>query len=511
LADLFLGNFEKLGSDCLNNASDQGLDKVFSNILDNSLTRQSDLRKLDLNELPRLGLDRETSERLTPLEDLSRKLEAIGVPLEALSVNKEDLGRLAKVLADSGYDAQQISETLAKISDGPLTMDKVLAKLKSAKKDSKSNLQMSEDSLPMLGLFLQQVGLNSETVKDILSGVKAGQKFGASELKQTLLKNGDFNLKSKDLSEIDTQNLKDLLKSLGLSEQDTKAFWTRMEKTGGKISLEGFLGFLQSVERPETLTAAQSDNVRQFMKNMLLNNSLRQTPYFNKILCLLQSMGDQEIDERFLSANPAIQALRGGAISAQTLAKGAASGGPDSVNQASLGPAGKSSQNSWSLSAADSKTMGQTITSKTEAAPLPSKLSDSVVKQVVEKIVYQVRNNQHRIQIQLSPRNLGNLNINLVMKNNTLHASIVAENPMVMQALEEHLTQLKQDLAQQGLNLERFNVSCNNQRRQDDSDGGQKQSKRFSTLLGDGPETVEPISSSTTNSLTQSGLVDTHI
>ena len=511
LADLFLDSFEKLGSDFLKSSSDQGLDKIFSNILDNSMTKQYDLGKLDLNDIPRLGIGRESSGRRTPLEELSNQLEDIGIPLESLSINKDDLGRLAKILADTGYDSKQINETLTKISDGPLTMDRVLAALKSIKKANKTELKISEDSLPMFGLFLQQAGLDAETVKNVLAGVKVGQKFDASALKEILLKNGDFNLKGKDLSEVDTQNLKDLLKSVGLSDQDTKNFWTMLEKSGGKISLEGFLGFLQSVERPELLSTAQADNVRQFMKNMLLNNTLRPTPYFNKILCLLQSMGDQQIDDKFLSSNPAIQALRGGAVSAQSLAKGATSGDPNSTNQSSLGPAGKSSQNNWSLSSGDSRAMEQTTTAKTSSTTLPSRLSESVAKQVSEKMIYQARNNQHRIQLQLSPRNLGNLNINLVMRHNTVHASIVAENPMVKEALEEHLNQLKQDLAQQGLNLERFSVSCNNQNHQDASGRWKKQSKGFSNLFGDGPASDETISNAISNSLPQSGLVDTRI
>jgi flagellar hook-length control protein FliK len=87
----------------------------------------------------------------------------------------------------------------------------------------------------------------------------------------------------------------------------------------------------------------------------------------------------------------------------------------------------------------------------------------------------------------------------------------VAENPMVKEALEEHLNQLKQDLAQQGLNLERFSVSCNNQNRQDASGRWKKQSNGFSNLFGDGPESDETISNAISNSLPQSGLVDTRI
>jgi flagellar hook-length control protein FliK len=61
--------------------------------------------------------------------------------------------------------------------------------------------------------------------------------------------------------------------------------------------------------------------------------------------------------------------------------------------------------------------------------------------------------------IRLSPENLGELKMNLRMENQCLKVEIVAETPLVRDALMKHADSLKESLARQNITMESFDVS----------------------------------------------------
>jgi len=94
------------------------------------------------------------------------------------------------------------------------------------------------------------------------------------------------------------------------------------------------------------------------------------------------------------------------------------------------------------------------------AAPADAKGSvnySSVLNQVSEKINYTLGKGESRVTIQLNPPALGQVNVNLAMKNNQLQAIIVADSLHVKNILESNINQLK--IALEGNNIEIDKVS----------------------------------------------------
>ncbi len=469
LADLFLDAYDSSSPMLKQNNTDQGIPKAFDELLNNNIRRSDEAANADsTSENSGLGRPDENRPRRTGVEELQHQVESLGLPLNSLSIKKEDLPVLRKVLEGSGLDTDQVNQVMDKLAQGSLSMDRVMAMVSSQSKQASASLQIGEDTLPYLGRFLQELGLDAEKVKGILNSFKPGQTFNSEALRDILLKNGQGNLKGLNLSQADMQNVQDLLKSLGVSEQNLKNFWGMFKETGGRMSMEGFLGFLKSVDRPARLSREQAANVDHLMKNMLLENSLRTGLQFNRTLALLQSMGDREIDQKFISTNPAIQALRGGASSAREIMQGTGAMGK-------AGNTGQAGQNDQTASQDFKAAMVSSSAERAAKTGLPSRLSSSVLEQVADKMVYQARNNQNHLRINLNPPDLGRIRISMVLKPSGLQASIVAENQAVKTAIEDQMGQLRSNLEQNGVQLERLDISLSHDdQRADLWDRGQR-------------------------------------
>ncbi len=476
LADLFLDKLLPGGSSSLMNTASGQMDQAFHRILSNNIRQQERLSRTDTTDQASSTTSRdERTVRKSPLEELESQVQSLGVPLDSLTISSKDMGKFEKILKDSGLSEEQIQGIRSQLEGGSLTMDRILAAAKSAKTQKNSEMTIKEETVPLLGQFLQDLGLGAEEVKGIMDGLEAGQFFNAESLKKLLLASGGKNLRTTTLENVDPQNLKNLLGSLGISEDQQAALWQLMQKSQGRVTLEGLLGFMRSQDRPEALTSEQKDDIQGFMKNMLTNSSLKPSPYFNRIVSLLQSMGDQEIDADFLAANPAIQALRGGAVSARAVAQGASveggtSGftGDGAAGSTAEGQSGGTSQAERSAANSAAKTLDQA---------LPRALRTAVAQQVLEKMMYQVRNNVHQMKLELSPAELGRVDIQVVLRSGGLHATIIADNPQVKAALEDQLAQIKEAMAEQGLDFQRFDVSTRDDRQAGYSDREQRRTR----------------------------------
>jgi flagellar hook-length control protein FliK len=222
------------------------------------------------------------------------------------------------------------------------------------------------------------------------------------------------------------------------------------------------------------------ENIRQLIENSMMSKGLKVNPHFDRVLNLLQSMGDQEIDQKFLSENPAIQALRGGAMAAQKVTDGTGVVG-DGLQKGEVGISrtqGADLKGQGGLSNGEYKSSESGTTSRTQTSGFSSRLSAQVAKQIADKMIYQTRNGTHQLRLNLTPAHLGRVTINMVVRDNTVHATVVTENPAVKEALEEHMSQLKSTLAQQGVELERFDVGYNGRERNTGQSGQNR--RRFS-------------------------------
>lgn len=98
----------------------------------------------------------------------------------------------------------------------------------------------------------------------------------------------------------------------------------------------------------------------------------------------------------------------------------------------------------------------------------------AVMKQVVEKAMLNLKNGQSSIRISLKPEALGQLKMQITTENNQVMVKILTEVPIVKDIIEGNLSQLKADFQNQGLEIEKFDVSV---------DHGSTQHKAFSGRL----------------------------
>ncbi|MDD5205921.1 MAG: flagellar hook-length control protein FliK, partial [Desulfobacterales bacterium] len=92
-------------------------------------------------------------------------------------------------------------------------------------------------------------------------------------------------------------------------------------------------------------------------------------------------------------------------------------------------------------------------TSTREAVSLPDPLP-----KVIERMLWMSQGGEQKGRIHISPPELGRLDIDLVIKQGHLQAQLRAENPHVKELLDANLGQLKQQLADSGLVIDRFDV-----------------------------------------------------
>jgi len=81
-----------------------------------------------------------------------------------------------------------------------------------------------------------------------------------------------------------------------------------------------------------------------------------------------------------------------------------------------------------------------------------------VMTQIVDKAVVNVRNGHKEMKIALKPAFLGQMQMRIITANQQVSIRILTESAVVKEAIENHLYQLKADLGNHGLNIERVDV-----------------------------------------------------
>lgn len=431
----------------------------------------------------------------TPLAELKKLLEDLGLPLDSVFLNPDGLPHMAKILSDSGFDQQSIERSLDQMRQGPLSLERMLALLGTASGNSQAKLTLSETSLPLFSRFFQELGFAPGQVKDMVSDLTKGSGFDAETLRALLHKHGRTNLKELKMTGVDQINLREILKELGVRSKDVQALFSQLQKTEGKMSVEEFLTSLKTLTEPAALKPNQIAHIGALIQNLRFKNSLRSQPRFNRFLSLIQSLGNGREDPDFLRNSPAVAFLRQGAVSARALVN--SSGFGTEIDNQLVGQTA-----SGGIASGEGKLIMETWSELRPGLNRPQQLAESVLKQVAEKIVYSSLNNRHWIRIQLEPKELGLLKINLIYNNHNLSARIVTENGFVKDALDTQWQQLKNTLSQQGINLERFDVSLDSgqaglSKRSDDwgQPRGNRQSDSNSSVSSVSPPLEEVLSS----------------
>jgi flagellar hook-length control protein FliK len=116
----------------------------------------------------------------------------------------------------------------------------------------------------------------------------------------------------------------------------------------------------------------------------------------------------------------------------------------------------------------------------TGAAPVRA----GVFEQIVQRVAVQVKNDTGEVRIELKPEFLGHVRMQITSENRQFTVRIQTELPAVRDMIESGLQQLKADLQQQGLQVERLEVAVSADPRRQPGRQGPAPSRRKNPPVG---------------------------
>ena len=115
----------------------------------------------------------------------------------------------------------------------------------------------------------------------------------------------------------------------------------------------------------------------------------------------------------------------------------------------------------------------------TESVSLPKEadsdrnaLKTQTMDQIVQKAAIHLKNGQHEARIDLKPEYLGHIRMQVTSENHQVTVKIMAEHGFVKDMIENNAHQLKADLQQQGLHIDKLEVTVS---RDSDDSGSPKE------------------------------------
>ncbi|MGL4209494.1 MAG: flagellar hook-length control protein FliK [Candidatus Adiutrix sp.] len=396
----------------------------------------------------------------TPLEALNSLLGDLKGELSLLKLNPKGLAALGEVMGARGLGTDRINETLAPLSDNSMTLEQVFFQTQKLAKNfdnSGGGLIATEDGLSKLGQFFNSLGASTEMVRATLDTFKPGDEVTAAALR-ALLTNFDDGSLAPTLSEAEAFNFKSLLQSMGARPSDIDTLSTILRNTQGKLSINGFLDFLEGMEKApaQTMTSQDLEMVKAVLQNINREQQLAKTPVFDEILIKLTALGDRETDKGFKDISPALQALRGGIVGQKNA--GGSPGGQMDWQQNSQ------NKNQESQQQFREAIYGQTTEIPKVALEVTESVQnyggqESLARQISQKLAYSNRRGIHRLRMNLNPNSLGKINIELKLRGDQLTAHIRAESREAYEALTADAHELKQALLDSGLEISNMTIS----------------------------------------------------
>jgi flagellar hook-length control protein FliK len=97
------------------------------------------------------------------------------------------------------------------------------------------------------------------------------------------------------------------------------------------------------------------------------------------------------------------------------------------------------------------------LTKETEAGQ--NEMRNPAMDQIIRKAAIHLRNGQHEARIELKPDFLGHIRLQVISENHQVTVKILAEHGFVKDMIENNVHQLKADLQQQGLEVDKLEVT----------------------------------------------------
>lgn len=119
--------------------------------------------------------------------------------------------------------------------------------------------------------------------------------------------------------------------------------------------------------------------------------------------------------------------------------------------------------------------------------PLTPELSRSIIDQIAKEMTFRVRDNVSEIRLSLKPESLGEVVVNMQMEESKITAQINVDQSNVKAAVESQLPQLRQTLAERGIQIHRIDVLVADQslaRESRDQQSGKSKKRNGEGLTG---------------------------
>ncbi len=409
-----------------------------------------------------------------------------------LFISATDVPKFQEVLFNMGLGAGEIKALVEKGNDGEgnLVFGKIFPDL------SRSFPEI--DSQKTLVRLLSRFGIQSEN-KEIIPSIKPGEL-------QTFL-NKYAATPSEDVQKNIKARLADLLREKGVPPQKVKSFLEGMnveyaEKasrvaaskegkptTGAEIGLwNGIVLKPQSPGQKDPWT----EKILAILKgsgNGIRKGGEGEGPSSRSMLSELlekEGGGSKSLAEKAFSIVDAEETARTGKGSRWILKS---KGGDDQQPFATgNSPPGFSDQNASleKLHHAGKSTgnFGRLFNPSQET---------STISNLLDRMQWMVEAGRQKARIRLSPPELGQIDLRLVIDQGHLHAHLGTDNPLVKEMIESNLGQLRQQLSDLGFVVEEFSVHVG----QDQREFGEDLWERSSPMVGvggNGKQGIEPLS-----------------
>jgi flagellar hook-length control protein FliK len=102
--------------------------------------------------------------------------------------------------------------------------------------------------------------------------------------------------------------------------------------------------------------------------------------------------------------------------------------------------------------------VGSLIAQTEQMEPLQKQFQTEVLTQIVKRAVLNLKNGHTEIKIELKPEFLGHVRMHIATENQQLTVRMLTEIPLVKEIIENNIYQLKSDLQNQGLEVDKFEV-----------------------------------------------------
>jgi flagellar hook-length control protein FliK len=429
----------------------------------------------------------------SPIARLEAGLRSSNKPLKDFSLPPSAKEELKETLVKSGFSAEDAEEMIKRASqdDGSVNMGAMFELMPQYEVTEGPVFEMQATDRPLLIQALKDLGVSEADIEEFVNSLpQKGNKLLVSGLPELLSK-------AKG-GKVDQKVLGDLLGRLGLDKQEVQTLLTQAGAGQGELSPKSFMAMLQvaadrqdkgmqeslkslasklKVNPVQVDTAGDAARIKaQVLKNLEINAG---------------ALAPQDKGDIAKAFGNALKALGGEAVQAAVQSQ------TDAQTQAAVAQSGSVRERpepqqpvagGGKAAAADSKaandlpstskvaqagagaTVGERLNQAGQALSAKRTLPSYVVRQVSDQITQMAKTSQSSLQLALKPAHLGQLNLELSIKDGLIKATVMAETVAAKNALESGMEQLKGALSQQGIKLERLEVMVN-----PDTQGGQQQ------------------------------------